>query len=348
MSARRADRGLHGAGQVAQGGDQRRVDGATDLLGDRPGEQEPGGDLRVEGLGGRHAHLHVAAVRRVEHAVALVGEVGATPVDDGEHRGAAVAHEVDRAVGVGGGAGLADGDHEGVAHVRPQPEPGELGGRERLHPEPSVRDAGEQRARQALAGHVGRALADHLDAVDAAVAQPLAHAGREHVVAQRDVQRTVAVDELAAERLAEAVGRLGDLLEEEVRVRAAVDVAGGDLRVLEVGVGDREHGAVVGLAHDAVEGAGAGSVEHHDLPAAGVGVVGVGRGVAVEPQVARRELHQPVGLRRDDVAAIGQPDVERLAAAAQREQEVIGVRPRRWPRWRPSPRSRRRCRGRRW
>ena len=59
--------------------------------------------------------------------------------------------------------------------------------------------------------------------------------GGEHVVAQRDVQRAVALDELAAERLAEAVGRLGDLLEEEVRVGAAVDVAGGDLRLLEVG-----------------------------------------------------------------------------------------------------------------
>ena len=177
MSARRPTVASMARGQVAQRGDQRRVDGAADLLGDRPGEQEPGGDLRVEGLGGRHAHLHVAAVGRVEHAVALVGEVGAAPVDDGEHRGAAVAHEVDGAVGVGGGAGLADGDDERVAHVRPQPEAGQLGGRERLDAEAAVRDAGEQRAGQALAGDVGGALADHLDAVDAPVAQPLAHAG---------------------------------------------------------------------------------------------------------------------------------------------------------------------------
>jgi hypothetical protein len=86
---------------------------------------------------------------------------------------------------------------------------------------------------------VGRALADDLDAVDAPVAQPLAHARGEHVVTQRDVQRPVAVDQLAAQRLAEAVGSLRDLLEQEVRIRAAVDVAGGDLRLLEVAVADR-------------------------------------------------------------------------------------------------------------
>ena len=115
------------------------------------------------------------------------------------------------------------------------PKPGQLGGREGLDAEAAVGDAGEQRAGQALAGHVGGALADHLDPVDAPVAQPLAHRWGEHVVAERDVQRAVALDELAAQRLAEAVGRLGDLLEEEVRVGAAVDVAGGDLRLLEVG-----------------------------------------------------------------------------------------------------------------
>ena len=202
--------------------------------------RKPGGDLRVEGLGGRDAHLHVAAVGRVEHAVGLVGEVGAAPVDDGEHRGAAVAHEVDGAVGVGGGARLADRDDEGVAHVGAQPEARELGGGERLDPEAPVGDAWRRSARgQALAGDVGGALADHLDAADAAVAQALAHRGGEHVVAERHLQPTVALDELAAQRLAEAGGRLGDLLQQEVRVGAAVDVAGGDLRLLEVGLGHR-------------------------------------------------------------------------------------------------------------
>ena len=39
----------------------------------------------------------------------------------------------------------------------------------------------------------------------------------------------VALDDLAAQRLGEAVGRLGDLLQQEVRGVAAVDVAGRDL-----------------------------------------------------------------------------------------------------------------------
>ena len=238
MSARRADRRLHRRGQVAERGHQRRVDGAAHLLRDRPGEQEPGRDLRVEGLGGGDAHLHVAPVGRVEHAIALVGEVGAAAVDDGEHGGAAVAHEVDGAVGVGGRAGLADRDDERVAHVGPEPEAGQLGGGERFDAQAAVGDAGEQRGRQALPGDVGGALPDHLDAIDATVPQALAHGGGEHVVAQRDVQPAVAVDELAAQRLAEAVGGLGDLLEEEVRVGAAIDVAGGDLRLLELGLGD--------------------------------------------------------------------------------------------------------------
>ena len=48
-------------------------------------QQEAGRDLRVERLGGRHAHLDVATVGRVEHAVGLVGEVAVAPVDDGDH-----------------------------------------------------------------------------------------------------------------------------------------------------------------------------------------------------------------------------------------------------------------------
>src|SRR3546814_1813329 len=98
------------------------LDGPSDLLCDRPRQQEAGGDLRVEGLGGGHAHLDVAPVGRVEHAVGLVGEVGPAAVDDGEDLRTTPAHEVDGAVGVGGGARLADGDHQGVGHVVAQPE----------------------------------------------------------------------------------------------------------------------------------------------------------------------------------------------------------------------------------
>ena len=86
-------------------------------VGEREREQEPGGDLRVERLGRRDAHLDVAAVGRVEHAVGLVDEVAVAAVDDRDHRRAAGPREVDGAVGVGGGAALADRDDERVAHV---------------------------------------------------------------------------------------------------------------------------------------------------------------------------------------------------------------------------------------
>jgi hypothetical protein len=42
-------------------------------------------DLRVERLRRRDAHLHVAPVARVEHAVGLVGEIAVATVDDRQH-----------------------------------------------------------------------------------------------------------------------------------------------------------------------------------------------------------------------------------------------------------------------
>ena len=95
----------------------------------------PGGDLAVERLGRRHRHLDVAAVGRVQHPVGLVGEVAAPPVDDGDDLGAPGPDEVDRAVGVGGGARLADGDDQRVGHRRPQPEARQLGGGQGVDPQ---------------------------------------------------------------------------------------------------------------------------------------------------------------------------------------------------------------------
>ena len=184
---------------------------------------------------------------------------------------------------------------------------------------------GDERRGQALAGDVGRALTDHLDPADAAVAQALAHGGGEHVVVERHLHPTVALHELAAQRLAEARRRLGDLLQQEVRVGATVDVPGRDLCLLHVGLRHGQQGAVVGLAGDPVELAGAGAVEDDDLTAAGVRVLRVGGRVAVEPDVAPGQLDEAVRLGGDDEAAVGQPDVERLAAAPQREQHVVGV-----------------------
>ena len=61
-----------------------------------------------------------------------------------------------------------------------------------------------------------------------------------------------------------------------------------------------------------------------DLAAARGRVVGVGRGLAVHAEVARRLLDQPVGLAGHDERVLGEADVQRLAAAAQREQQVVG------------------------
>ncbi len=92
-------------------------------------QQEAGGDLRVEGLRRRNAHLDVAAVRGVEHAVGLVDEIAAPTVHDRQHDGAAAAGEVNGPIGVGGRAGLADRHHQRRRHVVVEAEAREFGGR---------------------------------------------------------------------------------------------------------------------------------------------------------------------------------------------------------------------------
>src|SRR5690606_31700789 len=128
-------------------------------------------------------------------------------------------------------------------------------------------------------------------------------------------EAAVALDELAAQGLAEAGGRLGDLLQEVVREVAAVDVAGGDAGRAQVVGRDGQRRAVVGDALDALERAGPPAVEHDDLAPAGGGVGRVGRRLAVHAQVAVGQLDDAVGLAGDDVGVLGQPDVEGLAAA---------------------------------
>ncbi len=215
-------------------------------------QQEAGRDLGVERLGRRHAHLDVATVGRVEHAVGLVGEVAVATVDDGDDPAAARPHQVDGAVGVGGGARLADGDDERVGHVGPQVEAGQLGGQHGPHLDRRVADGRPQGDGQALAGDGGGALADHQHPADRAGAQ----VGPE-VVGQRvgrQLHRRAAPStstQLAAQRLAERRRRLGDLLEQEVRGVAPVDVAGGDLGGGQLVGAHRQRGAVVGEPLDA-------------------------------------------------------------------------------------------------
>ena len=87
---------------------------------------------------------------------------------------------------------------------------------------------------QALSGDGGGALADHHDPPDAAVAQARPQVVGQRVGAQGDVELPVALDDLPAQGLAERRRRLGDLLQQEVGEVAAVDVASGDLGVLEL------------------------------------------------------------------------------------------------------------------
>ena len=133
----------------------------------------------------------------------------------------------------------------------------------------------------------------------------------------------VVVDQAAPQGLVEAHRRLGDLLEQEVREVATVDVAGGDGRGDDVVLADGKLGAVVGDALDALERAGPVAVEQQDLAAAGVGVVGVRRRLAVHPHVPAGLLDQPVGLGGDHVGVAGQADVQRLARAAQRQRQAV-------------------------
>ncbi len=152
----------HGIGQQTQRREQfvATVCGAlSGCLRDRARQQHPGRNLRVERLGAGHAHLHIAAVARVHHTVGLVGEVAVATVDDGQHRGAPTAGEIDRAIGVGGGAALADRHDEGVGHVETQVEARQLGGGDRIDVERAVGELVEH-SRHAAPGHRRGALAD--------------------------------------------------------------------------------------------------------------------------------------------------------------------------------------------
>ena len=161
-------------------------------------------------------------------------------------------------------------------------------------------------------------------------------------------RQAVALDQLAPQRLAEAGRRLGDLLEQEVRELAPVDVAGGDLGAGDVVVGDRQRRAVVGEPLDALERAGPARrrARRSDRGwrwgcrgwpgsrrrAAGSGASARSPRTARWPRCRRRRPRRRTGPGRC------------------RAGRAAACRGRRWPRrrWRPSPRSWPRCCGTRW
>ncbi len=107
---------------------------------------------------------------------------------------------------------------------------------------------------------------------------------------------------------------------------AAVDVARRDLGVLDVVPRERERGAVERDPVDALDGAGVLGVEDHDLTPRGRRTIGVGRRLTVHPHVRRCLLDEPVRLARHHERVLREPDVQRLPAPAQREEQFIGGR----------------------
>ncbi len=321
------ERALHRGRQLAQRTEQILAVGAVgppDLVADGLGQQEAGGDLGVEGLRGGDAHLDVAPVGGEQHAVGLVGEVAPPPVHDGDDLRATATHEVDGAVGVGGRPRLADGHHQAVAHVATEAEARQLGREQRLDDEPVPDDVAQGHG-EALSRDRGRALADDEHSGDAPVAQRRPQVVGHGLGRQRHLHPPVDLDELPAERLAERRRCLADLLEQEVGGVTPVDVARRDGRRQQLVGGDGELAAVVGPPGDPGDGASGGGVEHHDLTPGRGGVVGVGRGLTVEAQVARGLLDHAVGLARHQEGVLGHAHVEGLPAAAQGEQETVGV-----------------------
>ena len=318
---------LHRVGQLLQPAQQfgRLLAIASQLGSECEGEEVSRGDLRVERLRRRHRHLEVAAVRRVEHAVGLVDEVALPAVHDRDHRGTPAAREVDGAVRVGRGAALADRDDEGVRHVVGQSEARELGGRHRVGAQPGADEALQRRGR-ALRRDRGGALADRDDPRDRAVAHAAPQVVGQRVDTERDRQLAVGFDDPPAERRAERPRRLRELLEQEVRVGAAVDVARRDLGVDRLVGANRQEEPSNAVRRIPSRVARVLHVDVDDLPA-GRGRAGrVGRGLAVEPHVPLGLFDQAVWLAGDDVRVLRQSDVQRLTAPAQREEQPVGIR----------------------
>ena len=225
----------------------------TDHVGDRSSEQEAGGDLRVERLRGGHAHLDVATIGRVEHAVGAVGEIAVATIDDRHHVGAPGPHEVDRSVGVGRGTRLTHRDHEGVVHRFGEVETAQFGGQHRLHRERRIGGEGAQRFDQRRCGDGSSALTDGEHSCDRTVDESGPNVGRQHRVVESHHGAVGAVEQLAPKCLAERGRCLSDLLEQEVRRITAIDVTGRDLSDGDVIGRDRDRRAVVGPTLESLE-----------------------------------------------------------------------------------------------
>ena len=151
-------------------------------------------------------------------------------------------------------------------------------------------------------------------------AEPGTDVERERPSTDRGTQQPVDLDDLAANRLAEARRRLADLLQQVVGRIPAIDVAGRDLGDGDVVVCQGQLAAVVGHPANAVEIAGLIAVEHEDLTAA----TGRRERFTVDADEPCGLLDDSVRLAGHDVAVVTEADVQRLAAAAQGQVQVVG------------------------
>ena len=170
---------------------------------------------------------------------------------------------------------------------------------------------------------------------DRPAAQPVGDVRRQRPRTDDGTQPPVALDDLAAQRLGEAVRRLGDLLEQEVRGVAAVDVARGDLGRRDVVLGDRQLGAVVAAPVDALERAGALGVEARRS----------GRRARRRGARSGRSPRPPRTARWRRGSGRRRCRRTRPARCRSARGRAGPARRRRRRRWPPSPRTRRPCAG---
>ena len=202
-----------------------------------------------------------------------------------------------------------------------------------------------QHAGEALSRDGGGALADHEHRRIEPLRRRSTTAGVIVSAGRRTSSRPSWSTMLAAQRLAERVGRLGDLLEEVVRRVAAVDVAGRDLGGLELELrrpAARARRTTGGAMPSSVPARA--RVEHDDLTLRRR-IAGIEHRLAVEPQVARRtprrrrtaRSRRRSSRRRGRRRAPGRCRAARAGSARAPRRSA--------PRSRPSPRTTRPSRG---
>ena len=180
---------------------------------------------------------------------------------------------------------LADRDDQRVAHVEAEVEAAQLGGGDRVDVEPPSHSASSTAA--ALPCRRPPRSPGRSRAPCAARRARAAAIGRERSLAEHRVQHPVVARRSCRAASCEALRRLADLLEQEVRCVTAVDVARRHLRDWRSPPPRPAAGAVV---RDPLHAASSPAVARRRArtPGRGSAAPPAGRRLAVDPDVARR------------------------------------------------------------